>query len=244
MDKALSAFADVDFTPPVPRPRPQLTARDVFVYALLFTALTFTAVYLINLVHGILDLALPDPADRSNAEARAIYRIRWAIATLIVSTPLYVWMTIFTGRQNAKQVGEKRSLVRRWLTYLALFASALTFFGDITYVLERFLDGEFTLRVPSESAHRRRRVGIDFLLLPARRGGRPRWPLGCFSPRTVLVVLAAIITGIAMTGRPSQARQEKFDQLRYRESGRDRPDPALREEKRPQAGPAERAFGG
>jgi hypothetical protein len=146
VDKALSAFADVDFTPPVPRPRPQLTARDVFVYALLFTALTFTAVYLINLVHGILDLALPDPADRSNAEARAIYRIRWAIATLIVSTPLYVWMTIFTGRQNAKQVGEKRSLVRRWLTYLALFASALTFFGDITYVLERFLEGEFTLR--------------------------------------------------------------------------------------------------
>ena len=55
-------------------------------------------------------------------------------------------MTIFTGRQNAKQVGEKRSLVRRWLTYLALFASALTFFGDITYVLERFLEGEFTLR--------------------------------------------------------------------------------------------------
>ena len=146
VDKALSAFADVDFTPPVPRPRPQLTARDVFVYALLFTALTFTAIYLINLVHGILDLALPDPADRSNAEARAIYRIRWAIATLIVSTPLYVWMTIFTGRQNAKQVGEKRSLVRRWLTYLALFASALTFFGDITYVLERFLEGEFTLR--------------------------------------------------------------------------------------------------
>lgn len=146
VDKALSAFADVDFTPPVPRPRPQLTARDVFVYALLFTALTFTAVYLINLVHGILDLALPDPADRSNAEGRAIYRIRWAIATLIVSTPLYVWMTIFTGRQNAEQVGEKRSLVRRWLTYLALFASALTFFGDITYVLERFLEGEFTLR--------------------------------------------------------------------------------------------------
>ncbi|WP_193174851.1 hypothetical protein [Oricola nitratireducens] len=38
-----------------------------------------------------------------------------------------------------------------------------------------------------------------------------------FLTATVLVVLAAIVTGIAMTGRPSQARKEKFDQLRYRE---------------------------
>ena len=146
IDKALSAFADVEFSPPVPRPRPQLTARDAFVYALLFTALTFTAVNLINLVHAVLDLALPDPADRSNYVGIAEQRIRWAISFLVVSTPLYVWMTLFTERQAAEQVGEKRSLVRKWLTYLALFVAALAFFGDISYVINRFLDGEMTIR--------------------------------------------------------------------------------------------------
>ncbi|MCP4070165.1 MAG: hypothetical protein GY742_00315 [Hyphomicrobiales bacterium] len=146
IEKALSAFADVTFTPPVPRPRPQLTARDVFVYAMLFTALGFTATYLINLIHGNLDLWLHDAADHKYWMQRAKNRIRWAIAILFTSTPVFVWLTIYTGRRVAQDAAQKRSLVRKWLTYLALFVSALVFFGDATYVIYNFLKGEITLR--------------------------------------------------------------------------------------------------
>lgn len=42
---ALNAYADVSFTVPVPRPRPTLSAHDVFLYLLLFTTLYLLAAY-------------------------------------------------------------------------------------------------------------------------------------------------------------------------------------------------------
>lgn len=143
---ALAEFSDVEFTPPVPRPRPRLTARDVFIYAVLFTALTFTASYLIVLVHAILDIRMPDPADNAYLANYAASRMRWSIATLIVAAPVFVWMSFYTGRRIEKDAGQRRSLVRIWLTYLALFVAALTFFGDATVVIYQFLQGEATVR--------------------------------------------------------------------------------------------------
>lgn len=144
---ALRSFAVTAFVPPVPRPVPHVTARDVFLYALLFTALTLTASYLIVLVNGIIDTFLPDPADnRTYSVNRPRERIRWAISMLAVSGPLYVWLTLHTGRRLASDAGEQRSLVRRWLTYLALFVAAIIFLGDISYVIYHFLSGEMALR--------------------------------------------------------------------------------------------------
>ena len=65
---------------------------------------------------------------------------------LVVATPVFVWMTLYTRRQIAEDAGRRRSLVRKWLTYLALFASALVFFGDAVFVIYNFLNGEATLR--------------------------------------------------------------------------------------------------
>jgi hypothetical protein len=86
VNEALAEFSEVKFTPPIPKPRPQLTARDVFIYAVLFTALTFTAIYLISLIHSILDLRMPDSADHQYVERYATGHMRYAIATLIVAT--------------------------------------------------------------------------------------------------------------------------------------------------------------
>ena len=144
--KALAAYADMEFSPPIPKPRQQLTARDVFVYALLFTALCFTAVFLINLIHAGLNILLPDSVDNKYLSRRATRSIRWAIAVLSVSAPVYVWLTIKTSRRVAKDAAQRRSLVRKWLTYLTLFIAALTFFGDASYVIYNFLNGEITLR--------------------------------------------------------------------------------------------------
>lgn len=146
IERALADYSEIEFNPPVPRPRPQLTARDVFVYALLFTALTSTAVHLVQLIHAILDLWLPDPADNQYFAQRATRNLRWAIAFLVVFTPLFAWMTLFAEREQKRDVGHSRSLVRKWLTYLALFVSALTFCGDFVYVVYHFLAGEMTLR--------------------------------------------------------------------------------------------------
>ncbi|MDP2737440.1 MAG: DUF5671 domain-containing protein [Pseudorhodobacter sp.] len=144
--EALGSFADIEFTPLVPRPRAHLTARDTFVYLLLFASLAFVASYLVTLVHAILELALPDLGDLEWSERNATDSIRWSIATLAVATPVLVWMTRFTRRQIFEDAGRRRSPVRKWLTYVALFVTALVFFGDAVFVIYSFLNGEATLR--------------------------------------------------------------------------------------------------
>ncbi len=146
INEALEAFSEGDFKPPIPMPRPQLTAHDVFIYAILFTALTFTAIHLIALVHAILDIALPDPADHATLEIGAARRMRWSIATLIVSAPVYLWMSSHTRQRIELHETHRRSPVRKWLTYITLFVSALTFLGDATVLIFGFLQGEATLR--------------------------------------------------------------------------------------------------
>lgn len=145
-DAALAAYSDVAFVPPVPRPRPRLTARDAFVYLLLFTTLGISAWQLIWLIFSILNLALPDPTDYPFIERQSADQIRWGIASLLVAVPAYVAMTLYIDRAMAQDAGHQKSLVRSWLTYLALFVSALCFLGVAVYVIYSFLRGEITVR--------------------------------------------------------------------------------------------------
>ena len=52
---ALAGWADVPFAPPVPRPQPIVTARDIFIYALMFGAFLLGAGYLVGLLHALFD---------------------------------------------------------------------------------------------------------------------------------------------------------------------------------------------
>lgn len=152
IEDALAQYATIDFKPPIPVPRPQLTARDVFIYAVLLTALTYTAIYLIALVHAILDLRMPDPADAPYVEFRATGRMRWAIATLLVAAPVYLWMSRYVHQRVEKDARARRSPVRKYLTYIALFVSAMAFLGDATYLIYEFLQGTATLRFVLKAA--------------------------------------------------------------------------------------------
>ena len=152
INAALGQYANVDFAPPVPVPRPQLTARDVFIYAVLFTALTYTAINLITLVHAILDIRMPDPTDLPYVEQRATGRMRWAIATLIVSAPVFLWMSYYVRARVEEDARSRQSPVRKYLTYIALFVAAMTFLGDAVFLIYGFLEGTATLRFVLKAA--------------------------------------------------------------------------------------------
>lgn len=138
-DEALSAWAEAPFSPPIPAPRPHVTAADAFFYAVMFTALGFAAWNIVVLAHGLIDLALPAgrPGWREGAGA-----IRWALAVLVVAGPIY----LFCLRRAAGREGRERSAVRKWLIYAALFISAFAFLGDVVAVIYAFLSGDATLR--------------------------------------------------------------------------------------------------
>jgi hypothetical protein len=143
---ALDAYADVEFAVPVPMPRPDLSARDAFVYLVLFTALYVTAYHLGSLVFDLINLALPDRAMDSANTHYIQSGMRWAVASLIVAFPVFAFMTRLVGREVARDPGKRRSKVRRWLTYLTLFIAACVLIADVTTLVYNALGGELTIR--------------------------------------------------------------------------------------------------
>jgi hypothetical protein len=136
--EALDAWAETAFSPPIPRPQATVSARDFFVYALIFGLLLGGAIHLIQLFHALIDMALEDEPQRSS------YTIRWAMAVLIVTVPLYLWLTWREGARLAADAGRYRSAIRKWLIYITLLVAATTLICDLVAVIYAFLNGDAT----------------------------------------------------------------------------------------------------
>ena len=146
VEAALRAFAVVDFPMAVPRPRPSLSAREAFLYLVLFGTLYVSAYSLGNLIFQLINMALSDPT-WSQGEIEAIpVMIRWGVASFVVAAPVFVYTAWTVSREVAGSPLKRISPVRRWLTYLTLAIAVSVVIGDSTTVVYSLLSGETTAR--------------------------------------------------------------------------------------------------
>lgn len=145
VSRALAAFAAVEFPIPVPRPRPSLSAREAFMYLLLFTTLYGVAFNVGNVLFQFINWAFPDPAS-SLPETYFRESIRFSVSALIVALPVFLYMSQLTNRATSLDPSKRTSPVRRWLTYLTLFVAACVLIGDFTSLVYSLLGGELTVR--------------------------------------------------------------------------------------------------
>jgi hypothetical protein len=142
---ALGAFAPVEFPVPVPRPRPYLSARETFLYLVLFSALYLTAYHLGALCFEFINRAFPDPS------AQPMYsmwrdQVRFSASALIVGFPLFAFMSWLISRALERNPMKRLSAVRRWLTYLTLFLAVSILACDLIALVYNLLGGELTMR--------------------------------------------------------------------------------------------------
>ena len=142
---ALNGYADVEFPVPVPKPRPYLSAREAFLYLVLFATLYLTAYHLGSLLFDLINRAFPDPAmtDFGRQVGRSM---RWSIASVIIAFPVFVYVARHLGRELARNPVKRLSAVRRWLTYLTLFLAATVLIGDMITLVYNVLGGELGIR--------------------------------------------------------------------------------------------------
>jgi len=142
---ALAGFVDTPFAIPAPRPRSNLQARDAFLYLVQFSTLFVVAINLGQLLFALIDHVVPDPAVTPAAGVIA-QAIRWSASALIVATPVFLFVSRLTERAVREDPVRRASKVRRWLTYITLFAAAAVLLGDVTALVYNLLGGELTLR--------------------------------------------------------------------------------------------------
>ena len=143
--RALAGFADIEFAIPVPRPIPTVSAREAFMYVLMFATLFVSAYNLGDLLFDIIDRRFPDPVS-PRAEVFTLQSIRWALSALIVAFPIFLWMAWLIARLVRADPTKRASRIRRRLTYITLFIAACVLIGDVITVVYSFLGGELTTR--------------------------------------------------------------------------------------------------
>lgn len=129
----------------MPRPRAHLSAREAFVYGLMFIALAMTVWHITALSFSLIDRWLPEPGTTAYP-GYTIRGMRWSIAALITFAPVFFLLNARTERATRTDPGRRRSAVRKWLAYVTLFCAVVALLGDLAYVIYALLNGDLTLR--------------------------------------------------------------------------------------------------
>lgn len=135
--------------PPVPRPRAYVSAREALIYGLLFLLLGCICWHLTMLGLRLIELLLADPAERHPMPASVM---RWNMAVLIPTVPLFLWLNRRVAAATAGDPGRRRSLVRKWFAAVTMLLAALALLGDLVAVVHALLNGELTARFLAKAA--------------------------------------------------------------------------------------------
>jgi len=142
---AIGFFADIKFPIPVPRPRPYLSAREVFIYLIMFSSLYDAAYSLGSMAFDFIDRSFPDPVQIqqwNNFNAA----VRWDVSSLLVAFPLFIFTFRSTNKAVLENPTRRGSRPRKWLTYLTLFVASFALTGDLITLVYNVLGGELTVR--------------------------------------------------------------------------------------------------
>jgi hypothetical protein len=144
--EALAGYASIEFPIPVPCPRPYVSAKEAFLYLVLFSALYISAFNLGSVLFHFIEQAFPDPTDPGWKVSNRSDAIRWSVSSLIVAFPVFLLITKWLSREHRRAPIMRESKVRRWLTYLTLFVTAVVLISDFIVLVNGMLGGELTLR--------------------------------------------------------------------------------------------------
>lgn len=196
------------------------SARDAFLYLLSFSTLGTWACALGSLLFQLIDYWLPDAVS-----ANRVYDLRslitWQMASMAVALPIYllVMRTIF--HEAAAQPERLVSGVRKWLTYIALWVTAVTMVCDLITFLNYFLKGELTARFVLKAAVVMVIAGAIFVYyLSSLRWNREtdvsreKSRNLAFGGGTAVAVAVTFCLGLAVAGSPSRQRGLEADQKR------------------------------
>lgn len=148
VQKALASFADVDYPVAVPRRTSYTSARESFLYLVMFMTLGISAISTGTIAFQLINKRLPDPLAIPYDYSMTFIEetIRNATASLIIAFPVFLWMNYLIARTVAKNPDTRLSRPKIMITYLTLFVASAFLIGSLIALVNNVLGGELTLR--------------------------------------------------------------------------------------------------
>lgn len=194
--------------------------RDFFLHLLAIAALYLSAVSFGTLIFQFINKFFPDPLAELYQGSFA-GPLRWAVASLVIVFPTYVWVAWFLARDVVRHPEKRELKIRKWLFYFTLFAAAVVIIGDLVALIYNFLDGalsaRFILKILTVFFIAASVFGYYLWNLRmermASRDPRMKW----FVFGVVAVVSIATLYGFFVVGSPFAERMRRFDEHRVQD---------------------------
>jgi hypothetical protein len=204
---------------PVPAPEDRGGAREAFFHLLAFVTLYASVVSVLVLLFEYLNRLFPDAAFDYSYYNDDGSMIRWFIATLLVSFPVFAWMSSIINKDLAKNPERAWSPVRRWLTYLTLFVTAGVLVGDGITLLFYLLEGEISVRFMLKVLAVLGVAGMVFSYYFLALKTSPKDPRTTsmnrsFGIAAVVIALGVVAWGLFFAGTPAGQRLVRLDERR------------------------------
>ncbi|MFC3166517.1 DUF5671 domain-containing protein [Paracoccus fontiphilus] len=160
IDAAVNAWSAGNGLPPVPRPKPYVSAREAMLYALLMIALVLLCFHVVRLGFQVIEAAITDLTEAGPPDT---WSMRFSIAAIIAFLPLFVLLDHRLARRIGGVEQQRRSQGRRIFASITVLAAALVLLGDVVSAIYAFLSGDLTPRLAAKCAL----VGLVGLLVAA-----------------------------------------------------------------------------
>jgi len=192
-------------------------AKFAFYYMLSLVALIFMALSAGAIVFQVINKYFADPVGLFQGMFNSDV-LRTAISALFFSAPIFFVLTwqifknLFSGNM------EEESGIRKWLTYLILFASAVVMLVWLIITLNNFLKGELTAKFALKALTSLLIAGSIFVfyLYDIKRKdvkGKKDKVVSIYFYATAAVIVAVFVSGLFFIESPAKTRDRNHDDL-------------------------------
>ncbi len=189
--------------------------KDFFLYVLSNIALYYCAGWLVSLLYDYINYGFGTISYYETGWLPS--SMRWAMASLVIVFPVYIWITRILNRDLAANPEKKDLWIRKWMMYLTLALSSIAIVIDLVALVNEFLSGEFAttffLKILAVAVVSVLVFGYYFYEL-RRDAGKKAPQRSLFRWLAIVLVLVSIIGGFLIVGSPATARLRQYDQQR------------------------------
>lgn len=188
--------------------------KDVFMHLLNIIGLYISATSILILLFQYINIYFPDPL---NSYFDAGNPIRWAISSLLIIFPVFIWTSRFLQKDIEQNPQKNELKIRRWLLYFTLFIAAIIIVGDLVALIYNFLQGELTVRFLLKILSILTVAAVVFFYYfydLRRKPGETSFKIKIFTRSIIAVVMITVIAGFFIAGSPFKQRLVKFDRQR------------------------------
>lgn len=194
------------------------SAKFAFLYMISLVALGFVAYSAGAIIFQIINKYIADPVNvlRTSYTCLDSGALRFAIAAIIVATPIYYIATRKINRELFMGNLDKESQIRKWLTYLIIFISSVVIIGWLIAVIYQFLDGEITIKFILKAITVLAVSGtvLSYYWYDIKREitfGEKNTVIKIYSWTSLIVIIALLIAGTFFVESPQEMRDKKYD---------------------------------